>query len=137
VVLLPQGLLLIRNRKECKRGVGSVGEVALTERCKSHVHHLFDTIIEVIGDDGSSKWCCSVQRDLHPNVARIQAVSLKWATTVGRDWPIVAESDESAQEPSWEPRAVSAHGPEEAIFTKCTVEVVIQTHLKLRHEKYH
>jgi hypothetical protein len=48
----------------------------------------------------------------------------------GGDRPIVAESNKSAQELSWEPREVSARGPEEAILAKCTVGVVVQTHLK-------
>jgi hypothetical protein len=55
VALLPQGLLLILNLKKCKWSVGGVDEVTLTEGCESHVHHLLDTIIEVIAYDGSSE----------------------------------------------------------------------------------
>jgi hypothetical protein len=64
-------------------------------------------------------------------------MSLKWAIAVDRDWPIVAESNESTQELSWEPRMVSARGPEEAIIARSTLGVVIQTHLKIRHDKHH
>jgi hypothetical protein len=47
VALLPQGILLIPNRKECKRIAGSVGKVELTEGCKSHLRHLLDAIVMV------------------------------------------------------------------------------------------
>jgi hypothetical protein len=77
--------------------------VVLAERCEGQVRHLLDAIIEVAADDGSSKWCCGVERDLHPNFARIQAVSLKQTTSVGQGRPVVAESDESTPELSWEP----------------------------------
>jgi hypothetical protein len=40
-------MLLIPNRKECKRSVSGVGEVALAEGCESHVRHLLDAIIEL------------------------------------------------------------------------------------------
>jgi hypothetical protein len=53
---------------------------------------------------------------------------------VARDRPIVAKSDESTQELSWEPQAVSARGLEEAILIECTVGVVIHVHLKNSHE---
>jgi hypothetical protein len=134
VALLPQGLLLIPNRKECKQAVGGVSEVALAERCESQVCHLLDAIIKVAADDGSSERCCGVEWDLQPNLARIQAVSMKQMTTIGRGRPIVAESYESAPELLWEPRVVSACGLEEAIIAECTVGVVLHTHLKIRHE---
>jgi hypothetical protein len=134
MALLPQGLLLILNRKECKWGVSGVGEVALAERCESQVRHLLNAIIEVAIDDGSSEWCCGVERDLHLNLARIQAVSLKWTPVVGRGRPIIAKSDESAPATTWESRAVSARGLEEAILAECTMGVVLHTHLKIRHE---
>jgi hypothetical protein len=45
------------------------------------------------------------------NLVRIQAVGLKWAIAVGGDRPVVAESDESTHELSWEPQVLSARGP--------------------------
>jgi hypothetical protein len=137
VVLLPQGILLILNRKECKRSAGGVGEVALTEGCESHVHHLLNAIIKVNAYNGYSVRCCRVEQDLHSNLARTQAVSLKRATAVGQDWPVVAELDESTQELSWKPRAVSACGLEETVLARSAVGIVIQTHLKIRHETHH
>jgi hypothetical protein len=43
VVLLPHGLLLIPNQEECKRCVGGVDEIVLTERCESNVRAIFST----------------------------------------------------------------------------------------------
>jgi hypothetical protein len=61
-------------------------------------------------------------------------VGLKGTAAVGGDQLVVAESNERAQELSWEPQAVSARGPEEAILAECTLGVVIQAHLKNSYE---
>jgi hypothetical protein len=61
-------------------------------------------------------------------------MSLKRTTAVGRGRPVVAESDESAPELSWETRAVPARVLEEAVLAKCTLGVVLHTHLKIKHE---
>jgi hypothetical protein len=103
VALLPQGILLILNQKECKRSVDSVGEVALAEGFESHVHHLFDAIIEVNANNGSSVQHYGIKWNLHLNLKCTQGVSLKQVTVVGRDRPVIAESDESTQELSWDP----------------------------------
>jgi hypothetical protein len=108
--------------------------VALTERCESQVRHLLDAIVKVATDDSSLEWCCDVKWNLHLNLVSIQAVSLKWMTTVGRGQPVVAESDESAPKLSWENRAVPAHGLEEVVLAECTMGVVLHTHLKIIHE---
>jgi hypothetical protein len=50
---------------------------------------------------------------------------------VEKNIPIVAVTEECVENHSQEPRAVLAHGPEEAILTECTVGVVFQTHLKI------
>jgi hypothetical protein len=108
--------------------------VALVEGCESHVRHLLDAIIDVNAYNGSSLRCCRVEWDLHLNLTRTQAVSVKRVTAVGWDQPILTELDERAQELSWKPRLVSARGLEEAVLAKSAVGVVIQTHLKIRHE---
>jgi hypothetical protein len=71
---------------------------------------------------------------LHQDLTCIQVVGLKGTAVVAGDWPIVAKLNESAQEHSWEPRAVSTRGPEEAILAKCTVGVVIHVHVKNNHK---
>jgi hypothetical protein len=71
---------------------------------------------------------------LHQDLTCIQVVGLKGTAVVAGDWPIVAKLNESAQEHSWEPRAVSAHGPEEAILAECTVGVVIHVYVKNSHK---
>jgi hypothetical protein len=98
VALLPQGILLILNQKVYKRSAGGVGEVVLAEGYESHVRHLLDAIVEVNAYNGSSVRCCTVGRDLHLNLTRTQAMSLKQATSVGWDQLVVAELDESTQE---------------------------------------
>jgi hypothetical protein len=116
VVLQPHGLLLIMNREDCKRCVGGDGEAVLAQRGESHVHHLLDGVVDVVADDGSPEWCHGVKGYLHPDLTRTQAVGLKGMAAVSGNRPFVAEPVESAQELSWEPRAVLAHSPEEAIL---------------------
>jgi hypothetical protein len=128
--LLPLRLHLIMNQAECKWCVGSDGEAALTQWSEIHMHHLFDSVIHLIANDGSSPWYCRVDGYLHANLAHIQTIGLKGMAAVAGDQPVVAESDESAQKLSWEPRAVPVHGLVEAILAKCTAGVVICVHLK-------
>jgi hypothetical protein len=71
---------------------------------------------------------------LHPDLTCTQAVGLKGTTAVDGDRPSVVEADKSAQELTWEPRALSARGLKQAILAECTMRVVIQSHLKNRHE---
>jgi hypothetical protein len=134
LALLPNGVLLITNQEECKRCVGGDSEAVLTPCSESHMHHLLDRVINIIVEDGTPKQCCGVEWYLHPDLTRTQAVCLNWMAAVSGNRPIVEELDESAQERSWEPRAVLACGPEEAILAECTVGVVIEAHMKNRHE---
>jgi hypothetical protein len=97
VVLLPLGLLLITNQEECKWCVGGNGEAAFTQRRKSHVRHPLDGVVNVVADDGSPKRCCRVDGYLHPYLTHIHAVDLEGKAVVAGDWPVVVESDESAQ----------------------------------------
>jgi hypothetical protein len=134
VVLLWQGLLLIMNREECKWFVGSDSEAVLTQRGESHMRHLLDGVVYLVADDGSPPRCCRVEGYLHPDLTSAQAAGLIQTAAVGGYRPVVAESDKRTQELSWDPRAVSARGLEEAILPECTMGVVVQTHLKNRHE---
>jgi hypothetical protein len=114
--------------------VGGDDDAALTQHSESHVRHPVDSIINIIVDECSPEWCRGVKGYLHPDLTRIKAMGLKGMAVVIGDRPVVAESDESAQELSWEPRAMSARGPEEAILAECILGVVIQAHLKNSHE---
>jgi hypothetical protein len=134
VVLLWQVLLLITNREECKRFVGSNSEAVLKQRGERHMRHLLDGVVYLIADDGSPPRCCGVEGYLHPDLTSAQAMGLIQTAAVGGYRPVVAESDKSTQELSWEPLAVSARGLEEAILAECTMGVVVQTYLKNRHE---
>jgi hypothetical protein len=57
-------------------------------------------------------------------------MGLKRMAVVDMDRPIIAELDESAQELSWKPHAVSVRGIEATTLTKGTMGVVIHVHLK-------
>jgi hypothetical protein len=98
--------------------------------------HVLDNVVHPIVDDGSPPWCHGVEGYLHPDLTHIQAMRLKATAAVAADRPIVVESDESAQELSWEPRAVSARGPEGVTLVECTVGVVIHVHMKNSHENF-
>jgi hypothetical protein len=94
------------------------------------VRYLLNGVIHLVADDDSLPQCHGVEGYLHPDLTHIQAVGPKGTTTVARDRPVIAKSNESAQEISWEPRAVLARGPEEAILNEGTVGVVIHVHQK-------
>jgi hypothetical protein len=98
------------------------------------MRHLLNCIIHLIASDGSPPWCHRVKGYLHPGLTRIQFVALTGMVVVNWDQPVLVESDESAQDLSWEPWVVSARGPEEAILVESTVGVVIYVHLKNSHE---
>jgi hypothetical protein len=93
------------------------------------VRHLLDGVVNLTSDDGTYPQCGGVDRYFHPNLRTIQAMGLKWSTTVDGNRPIVAEVNEWAQQHSWEARAVSAYGPMTTVLTEGAVGVVNHVHL--------
>jgi hypothetical protein len=130
VALVPLRFILILNWEECNQCVGGGGEAALKQESESHVCHLLDGVIHLIANDGSPPCCRGVKGYIHLDLTHLQAVGMKGTAAVDRDQPVVVESNVSAQELSWDPRMVSACGPEESILVEGTVGVVIDVHLK-------
>jgi hypothetical protein len=134
LALSPLGVLLIKDREERYRRVSGGGEAMLTKCGEGDVHHLHNGIVNLVPDDGSFQWCCGVKGYIHPDLAHIQAMGLKGMIAVVGDRPVVAELDESAQELSWKPQALSTHGTKTSILAEGAVRVVVHFHLKNGHE---
>jgi hypothetical protein len=112
-------------------GVSAVAVRLHSHNVVSHVHHLLNGVVYLVADDGSPPRCHGVSP---PGPHTHSGCGPEGTTAVDGDRPSVVEADKSAQELTWEPRALSARGLKQAILAECTMRVVIQSHLKNRHE---
>jgi hypothetical protein len=97
----PLRLLLIVYWEERDRHVGGVDEASLTKCGEGKVRHLLDGVINLVPDNGSLPWRRGFDGYLHPDLTNIQVMDLKGTAAADCNWPIVAESNDSAQELSW------------------------------------
>jgi hypothetical protein len=56
-------------------------------------------------------------------------MGLKWTAAVDMERPVVAKSNEHAQQHSWKARALSARGPKITILAEDAVGLVVLVHL--------
>jgi hypothetical protein len=92
--LMPHGVSLIVNRKECDWHRGGVSKVTPTQRNEGDLCRLLDSVVKLNADDGCHPWIYRVERDGHTNLALLHAMSHAHASTVDRNIPIVSEVEE-------------------------------------------
>jgi hypothetical protein len=92
--LLPYGVLLIPDRKECDRQHGGSGEAVLTQRGEGDVRHHLNAGVGLAVDDGPRPWPRRVEGYRHANLAPIQVVDPGQSATVDWSVPVVAKMDE-------------------------------------------